>query len=244
MTQTRLPRIGSVPALAQAAHGTVQALLAALAVFAASALCAPAIAASPSTSTTIGAPQQAAPAQSQRVTRWVNPFIGTGGTGHTFPGASVPFGMVAPSPDTADRGWDHASGYQRNAPRILGFSATHISGAGIGELGDVLLMPALGQRWSRTTTDFSAPHHTRHEAARPGYYRTRLPEHGVTVELTASQRVAWQRFSFDRPGRVQVLADFQHGILFGDGPRVTQAQVTPAPEVGEISGTVQAKKWV
>ena len=244
MTQTCLPRIGSVPALAQAARGSAQALLAAVAVFAASALCAPAIAASPSTSTTIGAPLQGAPAQSQRVTRWVDPFIGTGGTGHTFPGASVPFGMVAPSPDTADRGWDHASGYQRNAPRILGFSATHISGAGIGELGDVLLMPALDERWSRTTTDFSAPHHTRLEAARPGYYRTRLPEHGVTVELTASQRVAWQRYSFDRPGRVQVLADFQHGILFGDGPRVTQAQVTPAPEVGEISGTVHAKNWV
>ena len=78
----------------------------------------------------------------------VDPFIGTDGTGHVFPGATMPFGMVQPGPDNADRGWDYSSGYQYRAPRILGFSNTHISGAGIPELGDVLLQPASGTPWT------------------------------------------------------------------------------------------------
>lgn len=82
-----------------------------------------------------------------KITDLVDPFIGTDGTGHVFPGASVPFGMVAPSPDNADRGWSYSSGYQYRAPRILGFSNTHISGAGINELGDVLLQPVAGTPW-------------------------------------------------------------------------------------------------
>ena len=74
-------------------------------------------------------------------TQYVNPFVGTDGTGHTFPGAVVPFGMVAPSPDNADRGWDYTSGYQYQNLNILGFSSTHMSGAGMPELCDVFLLP-------------------------------------------------------------------------------------------------------
>ena len=82
------------------------------------------------------------------LTQFVDPFIGTDGTGHVTPAAMVPFGMVAPGPDNADHGWSYSSGYQFRAPQILGFSNTHISGAGIPELGDVLLMPAAGTRWT------------------------------------------------------------------------------------------------
>ena len=91
---------------------------------------------------------QAAAAGRGDLTQHVDPFIGTDGTGHVTPAAMVPFGMVAPGPDNADRGWSYSSGYQYRAPRILGFSNTHISGAGIPELGDVLLMPSAGTRWS------------------------------------------------------------------------------------------------
>ena len=85
---------------------------------------------------------------------YVDPFIGTDGTGHVFPGAVVPFGMVAPGPDMEDRGWSYSSGYQYQGRSILGFSNTHISGAGIGELGDVLLQPSSGTKWTRETVNF------------------------------------------------------------------------------------------
>ena len=186
----------------------------------------------------------------QSLTAQVNPFIGTGGTGHTFPGATVPFGMVAPSPDNAAGGWDYTSGYQYRAPRILGFSNTHISGAGIPELGDVLLQPSAGTPWRETTTDFASRSDKRSERASPGYYRVRLPAHRVQVELTATQRVALQRYRFDRPGRVQVLIDLQHGLLFQMGDegkpaaRVSAAEVNPAVAAGEIEGHLKSRNWV
>ena len=180
----------------------------------------------------------------QQLTRYVDPFIGTEGTGHVFPGATRPFGMVAPSPDNHDRGWDYTSGYQYRAPTIMGFSNTHISGAGIGELGDVLLQPAQGQAWSMASTDFSAPCDKASEAAKPGYYRVALPKHRVKVELTATQRVAWHRYTFARGGAVQVLVDLQHGILFNDKPRVTTSAVRSEEATGEISGTLHSKQWV
>ena len=178
------------------------------------------------------------------LTRHVDPFIGTDGTGHVTPAAMVPFGMVAPGPDNADRGWSYSSGYQYRAPRILGFSNTHISGAGIPELGDVLLMPAAGTRWAADSTDFSAAPAKKTEHARPGVYRVTLPRHGVRVELTATQRVAVHRYTFDEPGSAQVLVDLQHGLLFGDGERVTRAESRVDAARGEVTGTTHSKNWV
>ncbi len=176
--------------------------------------------------------------------RYVDPFIGTDGTGHVFPGAVVPFGMVAPGPDMEDRGWSYSSGYQYQARSILGFSNTHISGAGIGELGDVLLQPSSGTKWTRETTNFRSSFKKTTERASPGYYAVTLKDHGVRVELTAGQRVAIQRYHFEKSGRVQVLLDLQHGILFGDGPRVVKSDVQTNAAGGEISGTVWSKNWV
>lgn len=178
------------------------------------------------------------------VTRLVDPFIGTDGTGHVTPAAAVPFGMVMPGPDHADRGWSTSSGYQWRAPRTLGFSNTHISGAGIPELGDVLLMPAAGSRWTIDTPDFSAAHDKRSERAQPGRYAVTLPGHGVRVELTATPRVALHRWRFTRAGPVQVLVDLQHGLHFTDQPRVTAAESQVDLARGEITGTVHAKNWV
>lgn len=178
----------------------------------------------------------------QRFTDHVDPFIGTDGTGHVFPGASMPFGMVQPSPDNADRGWSYSSGYQYHAPKILGFSNTHISGAGIGELGDVLLQPAQGDAWNAQALDFASSYDKQSETARPGYYAVTLRDRGVRVELAASERVAFQRYTFDRPGPAQVLVDLQHGILFGDGPRVSRADVAIGAQ--HLQGTVLSKNWV
>jgi len=179
----------------------------------------------------------------ESLTRYVDPFIGTDGTGHVMPGASVPWGMVAPSPDQAETGWDYTSGYQYRTQTILGFSNTHISGAGIPELGDVLLQPTAGTPWSAASRDFAAKYVKKSESARPGYYRVRLPAHGVKVELTATPRVAMHRYTFDRGGRVQVLVDLQHGLLYGDGPRVKSAQAGVDEGRGEVSGTVHTRGW-
>jgi predicted alpha-1,2-mannosidase len=176
------------------------------------------------------------------VTRWVDPFIGTDGTGHTFPGASLPFGMVAPGPDTGDTGWDSASGYQYRAPRILGFSQDHMSGTGIGDLGDVLLQPSAGTRWSMATEDFSSAYDKASERAEPGYYAVTLADHGVRVELTATQRVALHRYRFDAPGRVQVLVDLAHVIHFVPGPRATRA-MSHVDQRGMVTGSAHLKNW-
>ena len=182
----------------------------------------------------------AAPAD---LTRYVNPFIGTDGTGHVFPGATRPFGMVAPSPDNAGGGWDFTSGYQYKARKILGFSNTHISGAGIPDLGDVLLQPASGRRWTVQSTDFASSYAKASETARPGYYAVTLKDHGVRVELTATQRVALHRYTFQHAGTAQVLVDLQHGLHYGDQPRVTAASVQHSATQGEVSGTVAVKGW-
>jgi len=187
----------------------------------------------------IGAPAIAEPVS---ITGYVDPFIGTGGTGHTFPGASVPFGMVAPSPDTADSGWDSASGYQYGAPRILGFSNTHMSGTGIGELGDILLQPAAGLGWSSATTAFSSAYDKSTETAHPGYYAVTLRDNAVRVELTATQRVALQRYTFAAAGQAQVLVDLAHIIHFKPGPRAAQAQ-TSVDTAGELSGRLHLENW-
>lgn len=196
----------------------------------------------------LASPTLAAPAADKsthrRWTRYVNPFVGTDGTGHTFPGATVPFGMVAPSPDNADRGWDYTSGYQFQNPRILGFSNTHISGAGIPDLGDVLLMPSQGKAWHAGSVHFSAHKARRSEMAEPGYYSVQLPSHQVKVELTATPRVALHRYTFERPGRVQVLVDLQHGLHFNEPHRVKDAQSNLNAAQGEITGTVHSVAWV
>ena len=112
---------------------------------------------------------QAATPEERLASRWVDPFIGTDGTGHTFPGATVPFGMVAPSPDNSYSGWAYASGYQYRAPRIQGFSNSHMSGTGIADLGDVLLQPSADRRWTEATLDFSSAYLKKTERATPGY---------------------------------------------------------------------------
>lgn len=140
---------------------------------------------------------------------YVDPFIGTDGTGHTFPGPSRPFGMIQPGPDNADSGWEYTSGYQYRAPRIIGFSQNRASGTGIPELGDLLLQPSLERR-----ADLASTYAKSTEVARPGYYAVTLADNGVKVELTATLRSAFHRYSFARAGRVWLLVDLQHGLTF------------------------------
>src|SRR5688572_9626005 len=153
-------------------------------------------------------------AQTRDFTRHVNPFIGTGGHGHTFPGATLPFGMVQVSPDTRIDNWDGSSSYHYSDDIIYGFSHTHLSGTGIPDGCDILFMPTVGEPYSyaysepapgrdRYASKFS--HHN--EIAQPGYYSVMLDRSGIFAELTTTKRVGVHRYTYPRSGDVNVVID-------------------------------------
>ncbi len=142
----------------------------------------------------------------------VNPFVGTGGHGHTFPGACVPHGMVQLSPDTRPDGyndWDGCGGYHYSDSLIYGFSHTHLSGTGVADLCDVLLMPMSG-RWSVDPKEYRSSFNHANEAAHAGHYRVHLDEEGVDAELTATARVGMHRYSFPKGREAFVVLDLAH----------------------------------
>ena len=140
------------------------------------------------------------------LTRYVNPFIGTGGHGHTFPGAIVPFGMVQLSPDTRLTGWDGCSGYHYSDSVVYGFSHTHLSGTGISDYGDVLLMPTVGDPRGEYTSRFSH----QNEKASPGFYSVRLDDDNIFVELTATARGGMHRYTFPATREANIILDLAH----------------------------------
>ena len=151
----------------------------------------------------------AAPPAAAQWTQHVDPFVGTGGTGHTFPGATTPFGMVQLSPDTrVDGSWEGSAGYAYTDPYVYGFSHTHLSGTGISDYGDVMFMPTMGDATNDRETYRSALDHEAEEAA-PGYYAITL-DSGIRVELTATTRVGLQRYTFPRDGWANVVLDLTH----------------------------------
>lgn len=156
-----------------------------------------------------------------------DPFVGTAVHGHTYPGATVPFGAVQVSPDTPMGGWDGCAGYHYSDHTLLGFSQTHLSGTGIGDWGDVLLLPVTGdasgtldcRKWA---SEFSHDD----EVANPGYYRVRLRSYDVTAELTATAHAGLHRYTFPASGKSHVLIDLVRGINNG----VSNARVTVASD--------------
>ncbi len=180
-------------------------------------------------------------AQTADFTRFVDPFIGTDGTGHTFPGATAPFGMVQPSPDTNYFGWAYSSGYQFKDTRVLGFSNTHLSGTGAMDLGDILLQPFTG---SPIRSDFSSETDKSRETASPGYYSTHLSTFGVDVELTASERVAFHRYTYRSPASKRVLIDFQHGLVWSEDSKRVLASEVNVEDGQTISGFCETENWV
>ncbi|HQI71021.1 MAG TPA: GH92 family glycosyl hydrolase, partial [Bacteroidales bacterium] len=139
----------------------------------------------------------------------VNPFIGTGGHGHTYPGATAPYGMVQLSPDTRLTGWDGCSAYHYSDQVIYGFSHTHLSGTGCSDYGDILLMPVSGAVDLKNYAYASSFSH-KNEKARPGYYSVKLDKHKIQVELTATQRAGMHKYEFEEPGQNSVVLDLEH----------------------------------
>jgi len=146
----------------------------------------------------------------QNYSRYVNPFIGTGGHGHTFPGATLPFGMVQLSPDTRiDGSWDGCSGYHYSDSIIYGFSHTHLSGTGASDYGDIMLMPTMGID-SLKPEDYSSTFSHEKEKALAGYYSVHLDKYDIDVELTTSKRVGFHKYKFNKSGNANIILDLKH----------------------------------
>ncbi len=151
------------------------------------------------------------------VADFVDPFIGTAEHGHVYPGATVPFGSVQLSPDNGTQGWDWCSGYHYSDSVIVGFSHTHLSGTGIGDLCDILMMPAIGNIDLSTPVDdvkkesFAAGFDHKNERAKPGYYAVKL-NNGIQIELSTSTRVGFHLYHFPKNSDHKIVLDLGYHI--------------------------------
>lgn len=141
--------------------------------------------------------------------QYVNPFIGTGGHGHTYPGATLPHGMVQLSPDTRLDGWDGCGGYHYSDNFIYGFSHTHLSGTGVPDYGDILLMPMNGKP-SPDNKVYGSSFSHQSEKASPGYYAVTLDDSKIDVECTATERVGFHHYTFSKTEDAAVILDLKH----------------------------------
>lgn len=151
-------------------------------------------------------------------TKLVNPFIGTGGHGHTFPGATTPLGLVQLSPDTGIEGWDWCSGYHYSDKSIMGFSHTHLSGTGGADYADILFMPTEGEvrlaPGTKENPDDGYRSRFSHdlEYAEPGYYSVILKDYNIKAELTATLRTGMHKYTFPKSKESHIILDLKHGI--------------------------------
>ena len=154
----------------------------------------------------------------QDYAKHVNPFIGTGGHGHTFPGATVPYGMVQLSPDTRiDGSWDGCSGYHYDDSTIYGFSHTHLNGTGVSDYGDIMLMPTMGEP-SFDNKIYASTFSHANEKASAGFYSVKLDKHNIDVKLTSSTRVGFHEYTFNKAGQANIILDLNHRdkLLYGE----------------------------
>jgi len=170
-------------------------------------------------------------------TKYVNTFIGTEGTGHTFPGPCMPFGLVQPGPDNVDNGWDYTSGYQYKDSIILGFSQTRANGTGISEFGDIRLQPFTADK----KQSFGETYLKETEKASPGFYTVTL-SNKVKVELTCTERVAFHQYTYPESS-ARLLVDLQHGLRFLTDSLVLESNVN-MEDNKTISGYCHTKNWV
>ena len=172
------------------------------------------------------------------VVRWVNPFIGTSATGHTFPAACVPFGLMQAGADTGNGTWHYCSGYRYGDKTICGFTQTHLNGTGCSDLGDLRLLPFRGE----TPTSSSFDH--AEEVAMPGYYSVRLKDAACTVEIAAAEHSAIYRIRSEGKEPLRILVDCAYGITDGDPTKEIYDSDVKLDGHNGLSGTNRRKKWV
>ncbi|MFA5647909.1 MAG: GH92 family glycosyl hydrolase [Bacteroidales bacterium] len=165
----------------------------------------------------------------------VNPLIGTDAHGHTYPGASTPFGMVQLSPDTRLSGWDGCSGYHYSDSIIYGFTHTALSGTGVGDYGDILLMPVMGKP-TVLNTEYLSPFQKKNEKASAGYYSVYLDKPRVLAELTTTTRVGYHRYTFPKTSEANIIIDLEHR------DKVTDSWIEVLSDT-EIRGMRRSSNW-
>lgn len=160
------------------------------------------------------------PAQKDKpLISYVNTFIGTGGHGHTYPGATLPFGMMQLSPDTRLDGWDGCSGYHYSDNYIYGFSHTHLSGTGVSDYGDILIMPTDSLSFNNGADGrkgYRAHFSHQTEVASPGYYKVHLDSTDIEVELTVTARAGMHKYSYPSSENQKLILDLEHRDQFLD----------------------------
>ena len=158
------------------------------------------------------------PLSAQPLTNFADPFIGTATVGHTYPAATLPFGMVQVGPDTGVKGWEYCSGYHSPDNSIIGFSHTHLSGTGAADMGDILLMPMVGEPKFEPGTKENPESGYRSrfalssEKAQPGYYAVKLDDPDIFAEMTATLRVGLHRYTFPKSSQAGMIIDLDHGM--------------------------------
>lgn len=169
-------------------------------------------------------------------TQLVNPFIGTGGHGHTYPGSSMPFGMMQLSPDTRLEGWDGCGGYHYSDSIMYGFSHTHLSGTGIADYCDILLMPFTGEvKWKNS--EYASRFSHKNEKASPGFYEVLLEKNNISASLTTSVRSGMHQYTYDAAATEgKVLLDLKHR------DEVLASSLEIVNEY-EIKGMRRSKSW-
>ena len=191
---------------------------------------------------------------SQRdLSAYVNPYIGSKGHGHVFVGANVPFGAVQLGPSQIMRswdefsGWDWCSGYNYIGEEILGFTHTHLSGTGIGDLNDILVLPATGKpqlqpmAFEKPETGYGSLFKKENEKTEAGYYKVYLDKYGVTAELTASERVGMHRYRFEQTENAHLLVDLKFGMGWDAAVATRFEQVNDTLFTGERFSTGWSK---
>ncbi len=169
--------------------------------------------------------------QEERITNFVDPFIGTGGHGHTFPGAAYPFGQIQLSPDNGTQGWDWCSGYNYSDSIVSGFSHLHLSGTGIGDLADISFLPVAsevtfqdGEKNADFVARYAGKYNHRQEIAKPGYYEMTLKNSGIKAEFTVTERAGLHRYSFPEGGENNLIINLGFAINW-DKPYQTSLNV-------------------
>lgn len=171
-------------------------------------------------------------------TQYVDPFIGTGFHGHTFPGPTRPHALVQLGPDTHLIGWDASSGYHYDDRSIYGFSHTHLSGTGIGDLGDISLLPYCGEDSIKPVATFNKET----EKATPGYYSVHLDNFNVDVQLTSTEHVGLHKYTFGNPKERRVMLDLGHILQPNWGHKLTGNEYVMVND-STVEGTFKTQGW-
>ncbi|MVN91825.1 GH92 family glycosyl hydrolase [Mucilaginibacter aquatilis] len=179
------------------------------------------------------------------LTQYVDPYIGTGLHGHVFLGANVPFGAVQLGPTNISQGWDWCSGYHISDSTIVGFQHTHLSGTGIGDLGDISLMPTTGPiktmkgSIKNMQNGYVSAFSHQQETVRPGYYAVLLKRYNIGVRLTATQRVGFHEYTFPKSSQSNIIIDLQEGIAWDAPVKTSVHQINDST----IAGYRFSKGW-